>query len=212
MSLKRNNEEYPIFPISRENVKKRIQNYQNGQSSKVMNDPIPQSTAIPELSEIENWAVQLTQEMAENSEEAKRDERVMLMTTSVIKMCRLLRSFSEIMSGEMAKIKESQLQTLNIQKQYAENVQTSIAETARDMYGTFLDEQKKAFEKERKYLSETNELLEKSVYKYAEIIKNTAKSAARAAERLRRIENIGDLLYFAAPILVLIDIILRIIQ
>ena len=42
-------------------------------------------------------------------------------------------------------------------------------------------------------------------------VKNSAFSASETAEYLRKVNSITDLLYFAAPILVLIDIILRVI-
>ena len=69
----------------------------------------------------------------------------MLMATSVIKMCRLLQNFSEIMTAEMASIAERELQNLNIQNQYAKSVKASTVEVTRDIYHQFKDEQTVAF-------------------------------------------------------------------
>ena len=102
-------------------------------------------TPIPELDEIEAWAMELTEDLQENTEDAKKNERVMLMATSVIKMCRLLRNFSEIMTAEMASIAERELQNLNIQNQYAKSVKASTVEVTRDIYHQFKDEQTVAF-------------------------------------------------------------------
>ena len=42
------------------------------------------AASIPELEAIETWAAELTEEIAETSDDAKWDERVMLMASSVI--------------------------------------------------------------------------------------------------------------------------------
>lgn len=111
----------------------------------------------------------------------------------------------------MEKIAERELQNLNIQKQYAESVKASTVEITRDIYYQFEAEQKKAFKEVGKYLSDTSDEMEKSIYECTQEVRKATKSAVRSAERLRRIKTIGDLLYFAAPLLVLIDIILRVV-
>ena len=69
----------------------------------------------------------------------------------------------------------------------------------------------KAFKEVGKYLSDTSDEMEKSIYACTAEVRKATKSAVRSVERLLRIKTIGDLLYHSAPLLVLIDIILRVI-
>ncbi len=153
----------------------------------------------------------MAQQSSVTSEEAKRDERVLLLAAATLQMCQLLKNYSAATNTEMEKIAERELQNLNIQKQYAESVKASTVEITRDIYYQFEAEQKKAFKEVGKYLSDTSDEMEKSIYECTQEVRKATKSAVRSAERLRRIKTIGDLLYFAAPLLVLIDIILRVV-
>ena len=173
---------------------------------------------IPELGAIETWATELTEEIAETSDDAKRDERVMLMATSVIKMCRLLKNFSEVMTAEMAKHAERELQNLNIQNQYAKSVKASTVEVTRDIYHQFKAEQEETFRDVQKYLCDSCDDMEREINACTAAVKKTTVLAVKAAKnvsattrKLRRVKTFGDLMYYAAPLLVVIDIILRVI-
>ena len=176
------------------------------------------ATPIPELDAIETWATELTEEIAEISDDAKRDERVMLMATSVIKMCRLLRNFSEVMTAEMAKHAERELQNLNIQNQYAKSVKASTVEVTRDIYHQFKAEQEETFRDVQKYLCDSCDDMEREINACTAAVKKTTVLAVKAAKnvsattrKLRRVKTFGDLMYYAAPLFVVIDIILRVI-
>ena len=173
---------------------------------------------IPELEAIETWAAELTEEIAETSDDAKRDERVMLMATSVIKMCRLLKNFSEVMTAEMAKHAERELQNLNIQNQYAKSVKASTVEVTRDIYHQFKAEQEETFRDVQKYLCDSCDDMEREINACTAEVKKTTVLAVKAAKnvsattrKLRRVKTFGDLMYYAAPLFVVIDIILRVI-
>ena len=103
------------------------------------------------------------------------------------------------------------MQNLNIQSLYAKSVKASTVEMTRDIYHQFKDEQAQAFTEIRKYLSDTNDEMEKSIYACTAEVKKATQNAMQSAKRLRTIKTIGDLLYHAAPLLVLVDIILRVI-
>lgn len=173
---------------------------------------------IPELDAIETWATELTEEIAETSDDAKRDERVMLMATSVIKMCQLLRNFSEVMTAEMAKHAERELQNLNIQNQYAKSVKASTVEVTRDIYHQFKAEQEETFRDVQKYLCDSCDDMEREINACTAEVKKTTALAFKAARnvsattrKLRRVKTFGDLMYYAAPLFVVIDIIIRVI-
>jgi hypothetical protein len=152
---------------------------------------------------------QLAQQSGVNSQEAQKDERVTLLAAATLEMCRILERFSKTISAEMKKATEIELQNLDIQKQYAESVRISTVSVVRDIYYQFEEEQKKAFDKVAKYLSDTNDRMEKQIEVCTAQVHKATKNAVRSAERLRKLKTIGDILYFSAPILVLMDIIIR---
>lgn len=219
MSLERNKEgvqptEQTVY-YSREKLKRdaqRIHN-QSNHASILKPQEVEEQTEIPlpELDQINLMIRDLAQQSGAASEEAKRDERVLLLAAATLQMCQLLRNYSAATNAEIEKIAERELQNLNIQKQYAESVKASTVEITRDIYYQFEAEQKKAFKEVGKYLSDTSDEMKKSIYACTAEVKKATKSAVRSAERLRRIKTIGDLLYFAAPLLVLIDIIIRVV-
>lgn len=219
MSLERNKEdiqptEQTVY-YSREKLKRDAQRIHNQSHHASISKPqkVEEQAEIPlpELDQINLMIRDLAQQSGATSEKAKRDERVLLLAAATLQMCQLLRNYSAATNAEMERIAERELQNLNIQKQYAESVKASTVEITRDIYYQFEAEQKKTFKEVGKYLSDTNDEMEKSIYACTAEVKKATKSAVRSAERLRRIKTIGDLLYFAAPLLVLIDIILRVV-
>lgn len=184
-------------------------------TTEIRTEPIP----IPELDEIEMWATELTVDLQGNTEDAKNNERVMLMATSVIKMCRLLRNFSVVMTAEMAKIAERELRNLNIQNQYAKSVKASTVEVTRDIYHQFKDEQAQAFKDVQKYLSDSCDDMEKEINACTKNVKTATTAADRVSKeicgsvkRFCTVRTIGDVLYYASPVAVLIDVLLRLVD
>ena len=170
-----------------------------------------QTVAMPSLDQLNLMILDLAEQAGANVEDAKRDERVVLLAAATLQMCRLLQDFTATTSAGMEKIAERELKNLNIQSQYAESVKASTVSIARDIYYQFKDEQTRAFTEVRKYLSDTNDEMEKSIYACTAEVKKATQSAMQSAKRLQTVKTIGDLLYHAAPLLVLIDIILRVV-
>ena len=170
-----------------------------------------QEQAIPTLEQLELMIREIARKAGATTEAAKRDERVCLLAAATLQMCQLLQSFSATTSAEMQKIADREMQNLNIQSQYAASVKASTVEVSRGIYHQFKDEQTRAFMEVRKYLSDTNDEMEKSINACTAEVRKATQSAMQSAKRLQTIKTIGDLLYHAAPLLVLIDIILRIV-
>lgn len=140
----------------------------------------------------------------------------MLMATSVIKMCRLLRNFSEIMTAEMASIAERELRNLNIQNQYAKSVKASTVEVTRDIYHQFKNEQTVAFREVQKYLYDSCDDIEREIIACTKNVRTATAAADRASKEISKsvkrfctVRMIGDVLYYAAPVAVVIDVLLR---
>ena len=209
---------FTLEMLHREVQRIKNQSQQKSRKQEVTAVENKKAAPIPELDAIETWATELTEEIAETSDDAKRDERVMLMATSVIKMCRLLRNFSEVMTAEMAKHAERELQNLNIQNQYAKSVKASTVEVTRDIYHQFKAEQEETFRDVQKYLYDSCDDMEREINACTAAVKKTTVLAVKAARnvsattrKLRRVKTFGDLMYYAAPLFVVIDIILRVI-
>ena len=69
----------------------------------------------------------------------------------------------------------------------------------------------------QKFYSDSCDAREKSINACADEVRSATKAAeqatrqiSRSAERFRKIKTIRDLLYYAAPVLVAVDIILRV--
>ena len=170
-----------------------------------------QTVAMPSLDQLNLMILDLAEQAGANVEDAKRDERVVLLAAATLQMCRLLQDFTATTSAGMEKIAERELKNLNIQSQYAESVRASAVNIAREMHRQFAEEQKAAIQDGCKILEQKAQSIESYLSICSKEVKNSAFSASETAEYLRKVNSITDLLYFAAPILVLIDIILRVI-
>ena len=170
-----------------------------------------QNTTVPTLEQLNAMILDIAEKAGAATEEAKRDERVVLLAAATLQMCRLLQDFTASTNAEMEKIADRELKNLNIQSQYAESVRASAVNIAREMHRQFAEEQKAAIQDGCKMLEQKAQNIESYLSICSKEVKNSAFSASETAEYLRKVSSITDLVYFAAPILVLIDIILRVI-
>lgn len=170
-----------------------------------------QTVAMPSLDQLNLMILDLAEQAGANVEDAKRDERVVLLAAATLQMCRLLQDFTATTSAGMEKIAERELKNLNIQSQYAENVRASAVNIAREMHRQFAAEQKAAIEDGCKMLEQKAQSIENNLSLCAKQVKESAFSASETADRLRTINSIGDLFYYAAPLFVLVDLIFRVI-
>ena len=170
-----------------------------------------QQEAMPSLDQLNQMILELAEKAGSNVEEAKRDERVVLLAAATLQMCRLLQDFTATTSAGMEKIADRELKNLNIQSQYAESVRASAVNIAREMHRQFAEEQKAAIQDGCRMLEQKAQSIESGLSICAKEVKNSAFSASETAEYLRKVSSITDLMCFAAPILVVIDIILRVI-
>ena len=225
MGLQRNedeNEHKTIYPFSREFLHRQAELIKQ-KSRKESTSQIQESeetevqpTQIPELENIESWATKLAQQTAETTEDSKRDERFLLMATATIKMCRLLKNFSQVMTEEMEQIKASSLQNLNLQSQYAKDIKISTDKAVHDIYQQFKDEQTQAFKEISHFMEQSADDMEREIFactaevkKATVVAEKAVKTVAEKTMKLQKVRSVRDLLLLATPVIVLIDIILR---
>lgn len=177
--------------------------------------PHKQETPLPELNAIETRVREMAEEIGVSSVDAQRDERVLLLVTATLKMCQLLKNYSTAINGEIQR-SEHQMQNLSLQEQYVKSVKASTVEVTRDIYHQFKNEQTVAFREVQKYLYDTCDDMEKEMIAYIKYMKTltitadmASKEISKSVKRFCTVRTIGDLLYYAAPVAVVIDVLLR---
>ena len=180
--------------------------------------PHKQETPLPGLDAIETRVREMAEEIGVSSVDAQRDERVLLLVTATLKMCQLLKNYSTAISAEIQRLSEHQMQNLNLQEQYAKSVRTEVADSVYSIYHQVKAQEKEAINELMQYVQANSDQMEKDITSCTENVKNATEAAekasrkiARSVERFRRVKTFKDLLYYASPVLVAVDIILRVV-
>ena len=177
-----------------------------------------QETPLPELDAIETRVREMAQEIGVSSVDAQRDERVLLLVTATLKMCQLLKNYSTAINAEIQRLSEHQMQNLSLQEQYAKSVRTEVADSVYNIYHQVKAQEKEAINELMQYVQANSDQMEKDITSCTENVKTATEAAekasrkiARSVERFRKVKTFKDLLYYASPVLVAVDIILRVI-
>ena len=178
--------------------------------------PHKQETPLSELNAIETRVREMAEEIGVSSVDAQRDERVLLLVTATLKMCQLLKNYSTAISAEIQRLSEHQMQNLSLQEQYAKSVRTEVADSVYNIYQQFKNEQTVALREVQKYIYDTCDDMEKEMIAYIKYMKTltitanwASKEISKSVKRFCTVRTIGDLLYYAAPVAVVIDVLLR---
>ena len=212
MSLKRNSEnpKEPIRPFSREK-NARLREIANHRQEKI--SPESESEKMPtqpDLQDLQAEMMNVANMKKAIADEARQNKETVILLASVEKLCVIQQNFMQNMLKKFDEMNDNQLKILSLQEQYAKSVKASTIEVTRDIYYQFETEQKKAFKEVQKYFNDSCDEMEKSVSACTKEVKKATRNAEKSTERLCRIKTIGDLLYYSAPIFVLLDFIVRI--
>ena len=177
-----------------------------------------QETPLPGLDAIETRVREMAEEIGVSSVDAQRDERVLLLVTATLKMCQLLKNYSTAINAEIQRLSEHQMQNLSLQEQYAKSVRTEVADSVYSIYHQVKAQEKEAINELMQYVQANSDQMEKDITACAGKVKSATEAAekasrkiARSVERFRKVKTFKDLLYYASPVLVAVDIILRVI-
>ena len=178
--------------------------------------PHKQETPLPELDAIETRVREMAEEIGVSSVDAQRDERVLLLVTATLKMCQLLKNYSTAISAEIQRLSEHQMQNLSLQEQYAKSVRTEVADSVYSIYHQVKAQEKEAINELMQYVQANSDQMEKDITACAGKVKSATEAAEKASiqisksvKRFCTVRTIGDLLYYAAPVAVVIDVLLR---
>ena len=175
-----------------------------------------QETPLPELNAIETRVREMAEEIGVSSVDAQRDERVLLLVTATLKMCQLLKNYSTAINAEIQRLSEHQMQNLSLQEQYAKSVRTEVADSVYSIYHQVKAQEKEAINELMQYVQANSDQMEKDITACAGKVKSATEAAEKASKRISEsvkrfctVRTIGDLLYYAAPVAVVIDVLLR---
>ena len=175
-----------------------------------------QETPLPELEAIETRVREMAEEIGVSSVDAQRDERVLLLVTATLKMCQLLKSYSTAINAEIRKSAEQQMQNLSLQEQYAKSVKTEVADSVYNIYHQVKAQEKEAINELMQYVQANSDQMEKDITACTTGVKSATAAAKNASEQISKsvkrfctVRTIGDVLYYAAPVAVVIDVLLR---
>ena len=178
--------------------------------------PHKQETPLPELNAIETRVREMAEEIGVSSVDAQRDERVLLLVTATLKMCQLLKNYSTAISAEIQKSAEHQMQNLSLQEQYAKSVRTEVADSVYNIYHQVKAQEKEAINELMQYVQANSDQMENDITACTTGVRSATAAAKNASEQISKsvkrfctVRTIGDLLYYAAPVAVVIDVLLR---
>lgn len=178
--------------------------------------PHKQETPLPELNAIETRVREMAEEIGVSSVDAQRDERVLLLVTATLKMCQLLKNYSTAISAEIQRLSEHQMQNLSLQEQYAKSVRTEVSDSVYNIYHQVKMQEKEAINELMQYVQANSDQMEKyitacttGVRSATAAAKNASEQISKSVKRFCTVRTIGDLLYYAAPVAVVIDVLLR---
>lgn len=131
-------------------------------------------------------------------------------------MCQLLKNYSTAISAEIQKSAEHQMQNLSLQEQYAKSVRTEVDDSVYSIYHQVKAQEKEAINELMQYVQANSDQMEKDITACACKVRSATEAAEKASKRVSEsvkrfctVRTIGDVLYYAAPVAVVIDVLLR---
>ena len=175
-----------------------------------------QAAPLLELDAIETRVREMAEEIGVSSVDAQRDERVLLLVTATLKMCQLLKNYSTAITAEIQRLSEHQMQNLSVQEQYAKSVRTEVSDSVYNIYHQVKVPEKEAINELMQYVQANSDQMEKDITACTTGVRSATAAAKNASEQISKsvkrfctVRTIGDVLYYAAPVAVVIDVLLR---
>lgn len=101
---------------------------------------------------------------------------------------------------------------------YVKTVKRVTHQAVGDIYHNLKEQEKDAINELMQYVQTNSDQMEKDITSCTENVKTATEAAqkassliAKSAERFRKIKTFRDLLYYASPVLVAVDVIIRVV-
>lgn len=147
----------------------------------------------------------------EERRSAEDKYQVSLLLATTEKLCRTLTDFMNGTESELLKMNCSQLELLNIQEQYKDEIRQEVVNILNNVYSVIQKQQKSAFEKMLEDNQKAADVLKNEVEECTEACKKAAEFVSAQVAILRQIDCLGAWLLLLSPLFVVADIALRII-
>lgn len=147
----------------------------------------------------------------EERQSAEEKYQVSLLLATTEKLCRTLTDFMNGTEIELRKMNGSQLELLNIQEQYKDEIRQEVVNILNNVYSVIQKQQKGAFDKIIEDNQKTVDILRNEVERCTEDCKKAAEFVSAQVAILRRIDCLGAWFLLLSPLLVAADVVLRII-
>ena len=146
----------------------------------------------------------------QDRQEAEDKLQVALLLATTEKMCRTLTDFMTATEKELQKMNGNQLNTLNVQEQYRKEIKGEVVDILNNVYGVIQGQQKDALETMLAAVKASAESQEKKIKACTQKCDMTVKNINDSINKLRKLKTLGDVIFHLSPIMVIIDVILRI--
>ncbi len=108
------------------------------------------------------------------------------------------------------------MQNLSLQEQYAKSVRTEVADSVYSIYHQVKAQEKETINELMQYVQANSDQMEKNITSCTDSVRSATAAAENASEQISKsvkrfctVRRIGDLLYYAAPVAVVIDVLLK---
>lgn len=105
------------------------------------------------------------------------------------------------------------------QEQYAKSVRTEVSDSVYSIYHQVKTQEKEAINELMQYVQANSDQMEKDITACTTGVRSAtaaaekaSKKIAKSVERFRKVKSFKDLLYYASPVLVAVDIVLRVVS
>lgn len=146
----------------------------------------------------------------EERQSAEDKYQVSLLLATTEKLCRTLTDFMNGTESELRKMNNGQLELLNVQEQYKDEIRQEVVNILNNVYSVIQKQQKSAFDKIIEDNQKAVDILRNEVEKCTEDCKNAAEFVSAQMAILRRVDCLGAWLLLLSPLLVVADVVLRV--
>ena len=171
-----------------------------------------QNSSDAHLMAVQDLWEQVLSMKASQQEQAQDKLQSALLLTTVERLCGILTDYMSNIESELNRISETQPQLLNLQNQYRMTISKEIDGALVQMYGSLEKQQAQALDNATAHARETADNAAKSLFRAARECENAASIVELSIRRLRRVGSINDILFYLAPLAVMVDLVVRLIQ
>ena len=175
--------------------------------------PPPEQTPLTmPREEISRLWKQITMLKSQDRQSAEDKFQVTLLFATMEQICAELTDFMNATESEIKQMKTHQMRLLNLQKQYKEEIAAEAGKIIGDTYRSIEKGQQKVFENIQITTKNAVKEMTADLQKSARECVKTKELVVESCEEIRSVQNLNDILFYAAPILVFIDVAIRVIQ